>query len=113
MTRVTSQPAEGVLGVYLRADDAKLDRLLIWLYYYLGVRDGMSVSLQFLNSRNPEDLKDAEWRTMLRSWLPPELASLREPHAKLEPAVRLITQQITDIKASLHSKKRTKHKAKV
>ncbi len=91
----------------LRINEAKFEQLLVWVYYYLGIRDGMSASLELLNAHNPEALKDAEWQTTLRSFLPPELAALREPHANEDPAVKLIGQQFTEIRSTSHAKRRT------
>ena len=81
-----------------RINEDKLNHVITWIYYYLGISDGMSASLEFLKTLNPEPLKDAEWRTTLRSFLPPELAALRKPHAQLEPATKLIEQQFTEIR---------------
>lgn len=69
-------------------DEAKLNRVIVWMYYYLGIRDGISANLDSLNRRNPEPLKDAKWRIALRSYLPIELATLRQTNADQESAAR-------------------------
>ena len=71
-----------------------LERAIVWLYYYLGVSDGISLSLETLKSLNPEPLKDHEWRVKLRGLLPPELAALRQPNADVEPAAKLIEREV-------------------
>ena len=73
-----------------------LERAVVWLYYYLGVSDGISVSLETLKTLNPEPLKDHECRVKLRGLLPPELAALREPNADIEPASKLIEREVLD-----------------
>jgi hypothetical protein len=73
------------------------------MYYYLGVRDGLSASLDSLNRRNPEPLKDAKWRVELRSYLPPELAALRQPNPNTELAARIIEREFMQV---LHRTKR-------
>lgn len=87
-----------------RINEARFDRVIVWIYYCLGINDGMSASVEFLKTLNPEPLKDAEWRTTLRSFLPPELAALRQPQSNLEPAVRLIEQELTEIRTVLRSR---------
>jgi hypothetical protein len=64
------------------------------VYYYLGVIDGISAALESFKSLNPEPLKDAEWRTKLRSYLPPELAALRHPHADMGAAYRVLEREV-------------------
>lgn len=76
-----------------RVDEAGLNRAIAWLFYYLGVNDGMSASLETLKTLNPEPLKDAEWRLRLRSYLPPKLAALRQPHADQKSAARKIEEE--------------------
>ena len=71
-----------------------LERAIVWLYYYLGVSDGISMSLETLKSLNPEPLKDHECRVKLRGLLPPELAALRQPNADIEPASKLIEREV-------------------
>jgi hypothetical protein len=79
--------------VVRRVDEARLNRATAWVFYYLGVTDGISASLESLKAPNPEPPNDAEWRTKLRSFLPPELAALRHPNANQELAARIIVQE--------------------
>jgi hypothetical protein len=76
------------------------------MFYYLGVTDGISASLDTFKGLNPKPLNDAEWRTKLRSYLPPELAALRQPHSNEESAVRIIEQEFTQ---AFHGTKRRHH----
>ena len=91
-----------------RVNEAVLDRVTAWIFYYLGITDGMLASLETFKILNPQPLKDAEWQTKLRSFLPPELAALRQPNANQEPAVRIIEQEFMRV---LHRTKRQAHKA--
>ena len=79
------------------------------MYYYLGVRDGISANLDSLNRRNPEPLKDAKWRVELRSYLPVELAALRQPNVDQEAVARKIQQEMVEI---LHKSSRSGRKSK-
>lgn len=69
------------------------------MYYYLGIRDGISATLDSFNKRNSEPLKDAKWRVELRSYLPIELAMLRRPDGDQELAAKKIQQEAVE---SLH-----------
>ncbi|MFI5449017.1 MAG: hypothetical protein ACHQ03_04530 [Candidatus Bathyarchaeia archaeon] len=80
-------------------DDKKITRAIVWTYYYLGICDGLSASLETLRSLNPEPLKDAEWRNKWRGYLPPQLAALRHPHADDAAAAEIIIQEF---KLGLH-----------
>lgn len=73
-----------------RLDELRLDRATVWMFYYLGIVDGISSALESFKGLNPDRLKDAEWRVKLRNYLPPELAPLGQPHSDIEPAVRII-----------------------
>jgi hypothetical protein len=79
-----------------RVDDARLNRATAWIFYYLGVTDDMSASLESLKTLNPEHLNDARWRTKLRNYLPPELAALRLPNAPREPAARVLEAELLE-----------------
>lgn len=83
--------------MFSRVDEARLNRATVWMYYYLGVRDGMSASVDSLNRRDPEPLKDAKWRVELRSYLPAELAALRLPNAHLKSAPRIIEEEFVNV----------------
>jgi hypothetical protein len=37
-----------------QADEARLDRAIILIYYYLGVKDGISAALESFKGLNPE-----------------------------------------------------------
>ena len=74
----------------IQYDTAK--RLTAWVYYLLGVTDGMSASLETFKSLSPQPRPDAAWRITLRSELPPELAALRQPNGSTEAAARVIQQ---------------------
>jgi hypothetical protein len=76
-----------------RAEEARMDRLIIWMYYYLGVTDDISAALESFKGIYAETLKDAEWRVELRNYLPPELAALRQPNANTEPAFQMIERE--------------------
>ena len=65
-------------------------QVIAWVFYYLGVMDGSSATLETFKGLNPEPLKDAKWQTELRSYLPAELAALRQPHANRETAARVV-----------------------
>jgi hypothetical protein len=73
-----------------RDDDNRVTRATVWMYYYLGLCDGMSATLESLNT---EPRKDADWRNKLRKYLPIQLAALRQPNADPEPAVDLIAHE--------------------
>jgi hypothetical protein len=47
---------------------------------------------------NPEPVKDGEFQILLRGFLPPELAALRQPNADPNPAVALMREQVTELK---------------
>jgi hypothetical protein len=79
-----------------REDDNRVTRATVWVYYYLGFCDGMSATLESLNT---ESRKDADWRNKLRKYLPLQLAALRQPNADPEPAVDLIAHEF---KVALH-----------
>jgi len=83
--------------VVSRADDVAESRAIAWAFYYLGVIDGASATLETFKGLNPEPLKDTEWQTELRRYLPPELAALRQPHANRETAVRMIVQEFKEM----------------
>ena len=78
-------------------DDVGESRAIAWIFYYLGVIDGTSATLEIFKGLSPEPLKDAEWQTELRSYLPRELAALRQPHANRETAVRMIMQEFKEM----------------
>jgi hypothetical protein len=78
------------LGSVSQVDDAGVTRATAWLYYYLVFCDGMSSTLESLNS---EPRKDAEWRNKLRGYLPPQLAALRHPHTDEVAAAEIIFQE--------------------
>jgi len=78
-------------------DDVGESRAIAWIFYYLGVIDGTSATLEIFKGLSPEPLKDAEWQTQLRRYLPPELAALRRPHANRETAVRMIMQEFKEM----------------
>jgi hypothetical protein len=87
--------------------DDGLNRIIAWIFYYLGVTDGMSASLEIFKTPNPESPIDAEWQTKLRSYLPPELAALRHPNANKESAARVIEQEFMEV---MQKTKRQHHK---
>ena len=60
----------------------------------------MSRSLDSLKQLNSEHLKDGELQIRLRSYLPQELAALRQPNAEPEPAMRVLQKKITEIRFS-------------
>ena len=72
-------------------------RAIAWIFYYLGVIDGASATLEIFKELNPEPLNDAEWQTELRNYLPPELAALRQPHANTETAAKMIVQEFKEM----------------
>jgi len=80
-------------------NEAALKRVIPWVFYYLGIIDGMSRCLETFKGLNPEPLNDREWQTELRNRLPPELAALRRPHASGEPAIRIIKAGIEAVSA--------------
>ena len=86
-------------GGVSQVDDNGVTRAIVWTYYYLGVCDGMSAALESFKSLNPEPLKDLEWQNQLRSYLPPQLAALRQPNADRVPAAEIILQEF---KTALH-----------
>jgi len=59
----------------------------------------MSAALDTMKSLNPEPLKDLEWQKTLRSYLPPQLAALRQPQADRAAAAEVI---IEEFEAALH-----------
>jgi len=77
------------------------------VFYYLGVIDGMSRSLETFKGVEP--LNDYEWQTRMRSHLPPELAALRQPNANGEPAVGILEQEFMQ---AVHGTKRRHHIAR-
>lgn len=81
-----------------RLGETSFTRLAVWVFYLLGVTDGMSRSVETFKSLNPEPLNDPQWRTTLRSCLPSELAALRQPNASTEPAARIIEQELMRIR---------------
>ncbi|MGA3108073.1 MAG: hypothetical protein ABSD99_01230 [Candidatus Bathyarchaeia archaeon] len=88
-------------------NETALKRVTCWAFYYLGLIDGMSRSLDTIKGLNPEPLNDLEWQTELRSHLPPELAGLRHPDTNGEPAIRIIKQELAQ---ALHGTKRQRHR---
>lgn len=56
-----------------RVNEAALKRATAWTFYYLGVIDGMSRTLESFRSLNPEPVNDLEWQTELQSHLPPRI----------------------------------------
>jgi len=86
-------------GISRDVDDDKLTRAIAWTYYYLGVCGGMSAALDSLKSLNQDPLKDLDWQNMLRSYLPSQLAALRQPHADRTPAAEII---VREFEAALH-----------
>jgi hypothetical protein len=85
-----------------------LDGVVILVYYYLGFVDGMSATLESFRGLNPEPFEDAEWRGKLRDYLPPELAALRQPHADIGSARRVIQREV---ERALQKPKRRRGKA--
>jgi hypothetical protein len=87
-----------------RVNEDAWHRVRVWMFYILGIIDGMSSCLESFKELNPKPRTDAEWRTRMRSQLPPELAALRQPNADGEPAVRIMEQEYT--KATQGTKRR-------
>jgi len=90
------------------ADDVGESRAIAWIFYYLGVIDGASATLEIFKELNPEPLNDAEWQTELRNYLPPELAALRQRHANRETAAKMIAQEFKEmlLRRKRHSERR-------
>ncbi len=89
-----------------RVNEVAMNRVTLWMFYYLGIIDGMSRCLESFKSLNAEPMGDYEWQRRMRSQLPPELAALRQPNANGAPAVRIMEQEYSK---ATHETKRRPH----